>query len=94
MIYDNQLIKEINSELAARRKAAESRAEYYADVLGKNAEYAAAEKKYYTAKFDLSKARFNGNEAAEEKAASDMNAANETMKSIRETLGITDKMTT
>ena len=94
MIYDNQLIKEINSELAARRKAAESRAEYYADILGKNAGYAAAEKKYYTAKFDLSKARFNGNEAAEEKAASDMNAANETMESIRETLGITDKMTT
>lgn len=68
MIYDNQLIKEINSELAARRKAAESRAEYYADILGKNAGYAAAEKKYYTAKFDLSKARFNGNEAAEEKS--------------------------
>lgn len=44
MIYDNQLIKEINSELAARRKAAESRAEYYADILGKNAGYAAAEK--------------------------------------------------
>ncbi len=92
MIYDIRLIKEINSELAERRKTAESRAEYYADILNKNAAYAAAEKKYKSAKFDLSKARFNGDERAEEKAASVMNAASETMKTIREKLGVTDEM--
>lgn len=92
MIYDNRLIKEINSELAERRKTAESRAEYYADILNKNADYSVAEKKYYSAKFDLSKAKFNGDEKAEKKAASDMNAASETMKKIREKLGITDEM--
>ena len=92
MIYDNRLIKEINSELAERRKTAESRTEYYTDILNKNADYSVAEKKYYSAKFDLSKAKFNGDEKAEKKAASDMNAASETMKAIREKFGITDEM--
>ncbi|MCI6733506.1 MAG: ATP-binding protein [Clostridiales bacterium] len=92
MIYDNRLIKEINSELAERRKAAESRAEYYADILTKNADYTAAEKNYNTAKFNLSKARFNGDDTAERKAASDMKAASETMKAIRKKLGVTDEM--
>lgn len=92
MIYDNRLIKEINDELAARRKKAEAASERYADVLNENESYAKLEKERAAAKFDYSKARFAADEKAAKEAFGKITKAEAEMKKIQKSLGISEEM--
>lgn len=92
MIYDNRLIKEINDELAARRKKAEATSERYTDVLNENETYSRLKKEYASAKFDYSKARYVTDEKAIKSASEKMQKAEAEMKKIRALLNITDEM--
>lgn len=92
MIYDNRLLKEINSTLGERRKKAEKTAEYYLSILTSDKDYVFFSNEFSSAKFDRSKARFTGDKSAEKTASENMKSALDKMKEIQAKHNVSDEM--
>lgn len=90
MIYSDELLKELNDVFKERRKKAEAKSTTLADMLENDENYSKALKKYKSAKFDLSKARYEKDGDKEKRAIRNITNAELEMKKAQSELNVTD----
>ena len=91
MNYDNALLTEIERIYQNKRKKAEESVELLNNALFNNPDYVSAYNGYNSTRFEISNAKFKGDEQILPKLESDLKAYLLKMQEIKNNFGITDK---
>lgn len=91
MAYGNRLTYEIDKIYSQKRKDAQQKSENLNDLLFKNEDYLNAYNQYNSTRFELSKAKFMGNESDIKTLSAKLKEINSKLNEIKKELGISDK---
>ena len=91
MAYGNRLTYELNKIFAQKRKNAEEKCEYLNNILLSDPEYLKATNEYNAIRFEISKAKFNGDTSLVTELKAKLKNQLETLNSIKREFGFSDK---
>ena len=91
MRYGNQTLRAVEERYSRMRKAAKAKADRLNAILDDDENYLKAYNAANSARFEISKAKFNGDEKSLLKAETDLSSANEVLNNIMAEHGITPK---